>query len=264
MLTVRTTIKPVSVSEFCDLALDVATTLMASGAHCGRIMTNLGRLAWQWNFEIQANIVFTGITLTITNPYDKNDTVTRYKSTPPSNIQLELLTHFSRMTWLAKDGDLTFEQMKSETERIKNIPPYNKWVVSVAIGISCACLCLLFGGNLIDAGVALVASLIGAVARLEVLRHRFNNMISIVIASFVTTLIAGLNVIYGWGAQPEATVATAVLYLVPGVPLVNSVIDLIEGFLSSAWNRALFGTFILLCIAVGMALSISLLGISNF
>ena len=58
--------------------------------------------------------------------------------------------------------------------------------------------------------------------------------------------------------------ATAVLYLIPGVPLINSVIDLIEGYLSSAVNRALFAGFILLCIAAGMTLSITLMGIDNF
>ena len=87
---------------------------------------------------------------------------------------------------------------------------------------------------------------------------------SFVIASFVTTMISGANMILGWGTAPEAALATSVLYLVPGVPLINSLIDLIEGHLSSAWNRALFGASILLCIAVGMILSISLLGINNF
>ena len=53
--------------------------------------------------------------------------------------------------------------------------------------------------------------------------------------------------VFHWGAAPETALATAVLYLVPGVPLINSLIDLIEGHLSSAWNRALFGASILLC-----------------
>ena len=89
-------------------------------------------------------------------------------------------------------------------------------------------------------------------------------MICIAFAAFVTTLITGLGSIYNIGVNPEAAIATAVLYLIPGVPLINSVIDLIEGYLSSAINRGLYAGFILLCIAAGMTLCITLLGIGNF
>ena len=73
-----------------------------------------------------------------------------------------------------------------------------------------------------------------------------------------------LGLINGIGGHPEAAMATGVLYLIPGVPLINSVIDLIEGYLTSAVNRCLFAGFILLCIAAGMMLSITFLGIDNF
>jgi uncharacterized membrane protein YjjP (DUF1212 family) len=251
-------------TEFADLALDIATTMLASGAHCGRITRNLNRLAKPWNLEIQMQLTFIGVVMTVTSEFDPQHTVTRYRNTPPHSVHLELLTEFSRMTWKAADGDLTFQEVVQETERIKKISHYNYWAVAVAVGISCACLCALAGGSFTDAMVACVAAFTGSIVRVFILRNKFNPMISFVIASFVTTLITGANMIYGWGAAPETALATAVLYLVPGVPLINSLIDLIEGYLSSAWNRALFGASILLCIAVGMTLSIALLGINNF
>ena len=54
------------------------------------------------------------------------------------------------------------------------------------------------------------------------------------------------------------------LYLVPGVPLINCVIDLIEGYIPTAVARGVFGGLILLCIAVGMSLAIMILGIHHF
>jgi uncharacterized membrane protein YjjP (DUF1212 family) len=66
------------------------------------------------------------------------------------------------------------------------------------------------------------------------------------------------------GSSPEKTLATSVLYLIPGVPLINCAIDLIEGHIPTAISRGIYGGFILLCIAVGMSLSILLLGIHNF
>ena len=254
----------VDTSEFADLSLDIATTLFASGAHCGRISNNLNRLAKQWHFDVQMQLTFIGVVLNVTSQKDPLYTVTRYRTTPPHSVHLRLLTEFSRMTWKVADGDLTFQQAKEETERIQKINHYSYWSIAVAVGISCACLCLLLGGSLVDGGVACVAAFVGSIVRVYISHYKFNPMISFVIASFFTTMISGANMILGWGTAPEAALATSVLYLVPGVPLINSLIDLIEGHLSSAWNRALFGASILLCIAVGMILSISLLGINNF
>ena len=88
-------------------------------------------------------------------------------------------------------------------------------------------------------------------------------MISFILASLVTTLIAGSAVVGHLGGNPEKALATSVLYLVPGVPLINCVIDLIEGHIPTAIARGVFGGFILLCIAVGMSAGIVILGISN-
>jgi uncharacterized membrane protein YjjP (DUF1212 family) len=115
-----------------------------------------------------------------------------------------------------------------------------------------------------NAVVTFTAAFIGYLVRVAFTAKKFNPMICISIAAFITTLITGLGRLYGIGSHPEAAMATAVLYLIPGVPLINCVIDLIEGYLSSAINRALFGGFILLCIAAGMTLCITLMGIGNF
>lgn len=254
----------VAASEFADLALDIATTLLASGAHCGRISNNLNRMAKRWHLDVQMQLTFIGVIVTVTSESDQLQPVTRYRSTPLHSVHLRLLTEFSRLTWKAADGDLNFTQVKEETERIKKYKHYSYLSIALAVGLSCACLCLLLGGSILDGVVACVAAFVGSMVRTYISHHKFNPMISFVIASFVTTMISGANMILGWGTAPEMALATAVLYLVPGVPLINSLIDLIEGQLSSAWNRALFGASILLCIAVGMILSISLLGINNF
>lgn len=89
-------------------------------------------------------------------------------------------------------------------------------------------------------------------------------MIAIILASFVTCFICSFNVYFGLGEVPEKALATGVLYLIPGVPLVNGVIDFIEGYVTTGIARGFHAGFILLCIAVGMAISILIFGINNF
>lgn len=254
----------ISAKRFAELILDVGTYLLASGAHCGRVSSNIRRMADAWSFDVEMQPTFKGLFVTVQNLNNEADLVTMFRESPPHMVHLEVLTQVSHLSWQVYEDGLSISQTEEAFAKIKQMPHYNPWVISLAIGISCAGLCFFAFGDYLNALVALLAASIGSVCRFVIAKKNFNPMISIGIAAFVTTMITGLGSIYGIGKMPEAAMATAVLYLIPGVPLINSVIDLIEGYLSSAMNRALFSGFILLCIAAGMTLSITLMGIDNF
>lgn len=254
----------ISTVDFANLMLDVGTYLLASGAHCGRVFSNLTRIASRWGFKISMNPSFKGLLVTVTNPNDKTDVVTVFKESPTHNVHLEILTMVSHLSWDVIEERLSFDETKQRFEQIKNTPHYNSWLVSLAVGLACAGLCFFSFGDILNAGVAFFAAFIGSIFRFKITAMNFNSMVSIITAAFVTTMITGLGSIYHVGDNPQAAMATAVLYLIPGVPLLNALIDLIEGYLSSAVNRSLFAGFILLYIAVGMTLSITIMGIGNF
>lgn len=254
----------ISSKRFAELILDIGTFLLASGAHCGRVNTNIKRIAEAWGFDIYFQPTFKGLLVSIQNRYDKNDSITLFKEAPPHSVHLQVLTEVSHLTWKVYEENLSIEETEKAFAQIKAMPHYNCWLVSVAVGLSCAGLCLFSLGDFFNAAIAFLAAFLGSICRYKVTQMNFNPMISISLAAFVTTLITGLGVIYNIGAYPESAMATAVLYLIPGVPLINTVIDWIEGYLSSAVNRAMFAGLILLTIAVGMTLCITLLGIDNF
>jgi Uncharacterized conserved protein len=254
----------IDADEMANFILDVGVFLMASGAHSGRVWRNCKRIADYWGFHININPTFTGVLLSVWDEKDKKNAVTRFKAAPAKAIQLATLTQISHLSWDISHGKINFDEACSRMEKIKHYPHYHYWSIAVAVGISCACLCYLAGGNLIDAGIALIGALAGSVARHLVLKKQFNQFFAFIMAAFVTTLITGLDTIFKIGTAPEITLATGVLYLVPGVPLINSVIDLLEGFFPASIARSLFAASVLSCIAVGMTLAILLLGINNF
>lgn len=258
----------VGAERVANFILDVGTFLLASGAHSGRVSSNTKRMASAWGYNIDMESTFIGLTITATHTEDKVDTITSYKASPPHSVHLEILTLVSALSWKVVEQNLTLEEAEIEFKEIRKVANYKPLVVSVAVGLACAGLCIFSFGDLkldfISPLIVWVAAFIGSMVRFFVSKKKFNQMLSISIAAFITTMITGLGSIYGVGLHPEAAMATAVLYLIPGVPLLNCIIDLIDGSLSSAMNRGLFAGFILLCIAVGMTLSISILGINNF
>lgn len=257
-------IATIPAQRFADLILDIGTFLLASGAHCGRLNSNIGRLASAWGFTFDMNPTFKGLFVTVKDIRNPENTVTCYRSSPLHDVHLAVLTDVSHLSWKVQEENLTIDQVERDFAAIKAKPQYRTLQVALAVGASCAGLCLFAFGDYINALVAFVAAFIGYQIKALVAKKKFNSMITFTIAAFVTTLITALGNLYNIGEHPEAAMATAVLYLIPGVPLINCVIDLIEGYLSSAINRALFGGFILLSIAAGMTLCITLLGISNF
>lgn len=257
-------IEKIPAQRFANLVLDIGTYLLASGAHCGRLNSNLGRLASTWGFEMNMNPTFKGLLVTVRDKNNPENIITCYKSSPAHNVHLAVLTEVSHLSWKVQEENLSIGIVEEEFARIKTKPNYRDIPVAIAVGFSCAGLCLFSFGDMKNAGIAFLAAFLGYMVRVFFTRKDFNPMICISIAAFATTLITGFGNLYSIGAHPEAAMATAVLYLIPGVPLINCVIDLIEGYLSAAMNRALFGGFILLCIAAGMTLCITLMGISNF
>ncbi len=254
----------ISAQRLANLVLDMASYLVASGAHCGRVTRNINRMANVWNFDIHLDLTFKGVLTTVKDRNNPTNVVTRFKETPAHSIHMNIISEISALSWRVHDEKLDIEEVEELYEKIKHIKPYNTLLVSFAIACSCAGLCLFSFGDYLNAMVAFVASFSGFLVRSFMSKIKYNTIIYITAAAFVTTLITGLAAKFGIGKAPEAAIATAVLYLIPGVPLINAVIDLIEGYISSAINRILFSGFILLCIAVGMTLCITLIGMHNF
>lgn len=254
----------IQANEMANFILDVGLLLMASGAHSGRVNRNCTRIAQHWGFSMNINPTFTGMLVSVWNESERDNTVTLYKSSPPNLVHFEVLTHISRLSWRIADDDIGFDEARCELERIRQKKHYRYWVIALAVGLSCACLCILAGGNWADGIIALCAAATGSALRFAITKARFNMFLSTIIASFITCFVVGMATVLGFGHAPETSLATAVLYLVPGVPLINSVIDLLEGYFTASMLRSLFAASSLLSIAAGMTLCIMLLGINNF
>jgi uncharacterized membrane protein YjjP (DUF1212 family) len=253
-----------SACRVADLLLDIGTVLLASGAHCGRINRNIERVAERWGYHMELFITFTGLMVSIKNNANPTERVARFRHCPLHGVHFGILTEISLLTWKVAEENLTIDEVEKRFAEIKVPRHYSRWAILLGIGTACACLCILAEGDWTNACIAFIAAVSGMFVRQEVLKMRFNPMIAFILASFTTGMIAGMDMIYHIGTSPEKTLATSVLYLIPGVPLINCAIDLIEGNIPTAISRGVYGGFILLCIAVGMSLSILLLGIHNF
>jgi len=112
------------------------------------------------------------------------------------------------------------------------------------IGLSCACFARLAGADGTGCVVAGGAAGVAMLARFALTALHFNPLVNFFVTAFVATSVAAQGLIYGLGAQPKVAMATCVLLLVPGYPLINAVSDMVKGYINTGVARGMFAVLL--------------------
>jgi len=135
---------------------------------------------------------------------------------------------------------------------------YGRWNVVLLVGLACAAFSRLFGGDLPTLFITFAASATAMTVRQELTRRHFNSLLVVIATAFVAGLVASSA---AWFSDtPENALASAVLLLVPGVPLINAAEDLIEGYYTVGITRGVTGAVISLALALGLLIAMQLTG----
>jgi len=234
-----------------NILLEIGALLMSSGASTHRTRITMKRIANSLGYGIELLITQRALMLTIIET-DQQYFFSRMKRISPLHPNFRMVSGISHLSWNVKDQNWGVKQIKAELKRLKALPPYPRWILLATVGAAGAGFCNLFGGDAINMGVSFIATVIGLFVRQEAVRKKFNPYLAVFFAAFVASFIAGLSEYFGIGRDPEKAVATSVLFLVPGIPLINSVTDMIDGNIQNGVVRAINGLMIAFAIALGL------------
>jgi uncharacterized membrane protein YjjP (DUF1212 family) len=187
--------------------------------------------------------------------------VASLKRTSPHGVNFRVVSGISRMSWRVVEDNWNIQQINQEIDRLVGLPHYPRFITLGAVALAGSSFCALFGGEGLELVVAFVATFAGMFVRQESLKKRFNPYVSIFFAAFAASILSGLSVKMGLGKSPELAFATSVLFLVPGVPLINSFTDMIDGNVLNGIVRGIHGLIIAFAIALGLLCAKFLLNI---
>ena len=239
------------INELCKLLLEIGSLLMSSGANTSRIRITIMRIANAYGYQAELLITHRALMLTIYDG-DKDYFFSRLKRTSPHGANFKMVSGISRMSWRIVEEKWSLEQVQQEMDRLKTVPHYPRLVILLMVAIAGASFCRIFGGGYIEMLVAFVATFTGLFVRQEAVKKLFNPYLCIFFASFVASLISGLAVKLQIGEHPDYAFATSVLFLVPGIPLINSLSDLLDGNIMNGVVRGINGLIIAFAIALGL------------
>lgn len=248
-------IKEKMINKLCKLLLEIGALLMSSGANSSRIRITITRIANSYGYNAELLITHRALMLTLFDE-GKDYFFSRLKRTSPHGANFKMVSGISRMSWKIVEEKWDLNQIQQELERLKSLPHYSRLTTLLMVGLAGASFCRLFGGSYIDMLIAFSATVAGLFIRQEAVKKAFNPYLAIFFAALSSSVIAGATVKLQLGTHPDFAFATSVLYLIPGIPLINSLSDLLDGNLMNGIVRGMNGLIIALSIAAGLLCAI--------
>jgi len=247
--TAELRLEPVQFIARTDAVLRLGAMMLGAGASSARVSDSMRRAAQAVGVDdLQSRVGMKDIVLTTSRGQMFRTRVAEIRS--PA-IDADRLTALKRLTNGLRPG-LRADALQRELDGIETIPRrYSDALRVLAAALACAAFALLNNGGWQEFVAVGLAAGAGQWVRMLIHRMRTNEFL-IVFASAVTALLVYLAVAALFdlaglpGGQHDAALTSAVLYLVPGFPLVTGALDLARLDLNAGIARVTYAVLILL------------------
>ena len=249
-----------SVKEVCMLLSDYASWLLGCGATCIRIEKNIERMSKAFNVESDMTIMPSNIHISVWDG-EHEHSYSIVKKIHKTGISFNINTQLSKLSWDIADGKLNYIEAVETFEVITKTKPTNKWVVLVLASLANLSFCRLFNGDWTSMLIVFIATLIGYRLKQVLLESKVDVRVVFFCSAFASSVIAAGAHLFNWGSTPEIAIGTSVLYLIPGIPYINSVSDMLDGHYVCAFSRFIDAMILTVCLSAGLCGGMLLMGL---
>ena len=237
------------------VVLRLGVMLLSAGASSFRVKDGMARLARAVGIEEHhAQVTYTEITTTSYANGTFRTEIAEQRAMGVDAARIDRLNHFV----MTLPDQLLVEQADAELDVIAARGPlYSPFVSAIASGVACAGFCFLNKGGVVECLAVLVAALFGQLLRKSLMKRHMNHfgvwlVCGVVAVTIYIGLVWGLVHVNAIGSTHEAGAVSAILFLIPGFPLVTSILDIIRQDFSAGISRAVYVAMLLIAIAVAV------------
>jgi uncharacterized membrane protein YjjP (DUF1212 family) len=245
--------------DVLEISLRAGQLLLENGAETWRVEETVHRLGTALGAEwLDIYVTPTGIIISTIAAHEHRTRIRRVVGLGVDLSKVAALVDLSRRAVL---GQATRADVRDRLEQIAAAPrTYPLWLVVLLVAIACASFGVLSGGGLLEFVVTALAAGLGMVVRLWLNRIFASPLLTAVISALVASSTAILGGRLISCPRPDLAIVSSVLLLLPGVPMINAIGDLINGDLVSGLARGAQAALVLAAVALGMVLGLALLG----
>lgn len=192
------------------------------------------------------------------NCEDKSESILR--TVGPFGVNLSRTSEAMSLGERIRKGLTNIDATENEINRIESLAPaYSKWMMIVAASITAACYTKILSGDTGSLVIAFIAACAGQMLRGKLQNLKFSIAAVTFMSGILSACIASAGLQWQLSQQVPATMISSIIYLVPGLPLINSFMDIVSHKylligLERLYNAALL--FLILVLNIVIALTV--------
>jgi uncharacterized membrane protein YjjP (DUF1212 family) len=246
--------------EVAHLALFIGRLLLENGADTTQVQDSVERFALAFSNEAHLVVSYEAILLSVVAG-EQFRTKVGYR-VPAMNVNMAAVAAVNCLVEEVEDGQRKFAEVRTELDDIENRSPvYARWLVVVAMGLTAASLARLFVGDWPTFWVSWLAGSAGTWLRQLLGRRKFNLFFIPFAGALVSGVIGGAAVLLGISRTPALCLVAPAMIIVPGVPLINGIQDMIKNYMTPGLGRLGLGILVTIAIALGLFAAMAATGV---
>lgn len=252
-----------TVMQLCMFIADYAARLLGIGATCIRLEHNVRRIASAFGTEAVMTIMPRHIHMTLTTA-DRSESYTYIAGIPCNVVSFDINARLSTLSWAVADRKVDFEGMAAQFDRICRMPPTPANVVLMLASVANGAFCRLFGGDWVAVATVILATMAGLFVKNWLTKRGTDIRVVFIICAFVSAVLGATDSLFGIGTTPDVAIGTSVLYLVPGIPFLNSFSDMLAGHYICAFSRFMHALILTASLSIGLCAAMMLMHATMF
>lgn len=250
--------KNADIQALTEFLMDYTLMMLSVGSYTARAIKCVKRIGEAFGYEVYISIFSKTINISVIAENDYTQSKTFVRSYADSAISFDKIAALSALSWHAFDNKITFEELQENYRKITQKSGFEFGKYLALQGFAFAAFCKLFGGDIGALASVFVATLVGVSLR-KILTHlKMDARLIFALCAFIASMIAYFGSIIGLTNTADVAIGSSVLFLIPGVYLINGVIDILDGHSLNGISRIIRVIILISCIAVGLYATLSI------
>ncbi|MCL4103177.1 threonine/serine exporter ThrE family protein [Fibrobacter sp. HC4] len=248
----------------CKMIAEFAATLAACGATSMQVLSSVAYLSTHFGIHAEVTGLPQHILLcAVDDKRQKTYTINqKIKENPLDFDRIIMLNHLAKETVAENYSPEIFYEKFQKILAVKRLHPN---LVLVLASLANASFCRLFNGDFISMAIVATATACGFYLRRTLCsRFKLDFRMGTILAAVVSTVIGTSGYVFQIGETPNVALATSILYLVPGIPYINSLSNLLNGMFLGCISQFFKGAILTICLSLGFCIGLVLTNLHFF
>jgi len=239
-------------------AIRAGALMFASGGEIDKVQRTIASMLRGHALEhIHILVAHNALMVTVVQ---HGEVMTQVQRIDGHGVNFNTIAEVYRLAKKAHAGRFTPDALRAKVEVIRRTGHiYPRTLTAACAALACGAFAVIFGGGAAAFLVTTMAAFLGCQARFTLAGMRFNVVLVFGVSSFVATYAA--LVLSEFLPDRQYAEMAAVLFLIPGVPLIDAFEEIIRGYVTVGLTRAVMGLTMILALSAGMVLALVLKGL---